>query len=111
MRSDLVVEAMAHVQNRYQLTRLVSVATRALHRPGTRIQDTMNDVLVHLSRSSPIANKKSEQYFVADAESSKGAHPRTDPEARSGRERKPSPAIIDAGRSDPRSNSLQEVLP
>jgi hypothetical protein len=54
MRSDLIFGAMAHVSNRYLLTKLASKATRKFHRPSTRIQDTTNDVFVHFSRSSPI---------------------------------------------------------
>jgi hypothetical protein len=54
MRSDLIFGAMAHVSNRYLLTKLASKATRKFHRSNTRIQDTTNDVFVHFSRSSPI---------------------------------------------------------
>ena len=54
MRSELVFGAMAHVSNRYLLTKLASKGTRKFHKPNTRIQDTMNDVLVRFSRSSPI---------------------------------------------------------
>lgn len=63
MRSDLIFKAKVHVSNRYQLARLVSRATRALHRPGTRIEDTMNDVLMHFSRANPVAasGSRSEQ--------------------------------------------------
>lgn len=45
MRSNLVFGALNPVQNRYMLCQLVSKATRKFHRPTTRIQDTMNDVL------------------------------------------------------------------
>jgi hypothetical protein len=54
MRSDLVFGAMAHISNRFLLTKLASKATRKFHRPNTRIQDTTNDVFVHFSRSSPL---------------------------------------------------------
>jgi hypothetical protein len=54
MRSDLIFGAMAHVSNRFLLTKLASKATRKFHRPNTRIQDTTNDVFMHFSRSSPI---------------------------------------------------------
>lgn len=57
MRSDLTFKPMVHVSNRYQLTRLVSKATRALHRPGTRIPDAMNEVLARFSRANPIADR------------------------------------------------------
>jgi hypothetical protein len=54
MRSELVFGAMAHIPNRFLLTKLASKATRKLHRPNTRIQDTTNDVLVRFSRANPI---------------------------------------------------------
>ena len=56
MRSDLVFGALSHVSNRYQLCQLASKATRKLHKPNTRLQDTTNEVLVrfhyHQSRHS-----------------------------------------------------------
>jgi hypothetical protein len=45
MRSNLIYGAVAPVQNRYMLCQLVSKATRKFHRPATRVQDTMNQVL------------------------------------------------------------------
>jgi hypothetical protein len=45
MRSNLIYGAIAPVQNRYMLCQLVSKATRKFHRPATRVQDTMNQVL------------------------------------------------------------------
>jgi hypothetical protein len=53
MRSQLVFGAMAHISNRFLLTKLASKATRKFHRPNTRIQDTTNEVLERFSRSSP----------------------------------------------------------
>jgi hypothetical protein len=55
MRAELTVLALAHEPNRYLLTRLVAKATRKLHRPNTRLQDTMNDALERLGRSKPKA--------------------------------------------------------
>ena len=55
MRSDLIFGALTHVQNRYQLCQLASKATRKLHKPNTRLQDTMNDVLVRFREASPAA--------------------------------------------------------
>jgi hypothetical protein len=55
MRSELVFGAIAHVSNRFLLTKLASKATRKFHRPNTRIQDTTNDVFMRLSRSRPIS--------------------------------------------------------
>jgi hypothetical protein len=55
MRSDLIFGALAHVENRYQLCQLASKATRKLHKPNTRLQDTTNDVLVRFHDASPVA--------------------------------------------------------
>jgi hypothetical protein len=45
MRSDLIFGALTHVNNRYQLCQLAAKATRKLHKPNTRLQDTTNEVL------------------------------------------------------------------
>ena len=45
MRSDRVFEALHTLRNRYMLCQLASKATRKFHRPSTRIQETMNQVL------------------------------------------------------------------
>jgi hypothetical protein len=55
MRSELIFGALTHVSNRYQLCQLASKATRKLHKPNTRLQDTMNDVLVRFRDSDPAA--------------------------------------------------------
>ncbi|MGH9542237.1 MAG: DNA-directed RNA polymerase subunit omega [Terriglobales bacterium] len=55
MRSDLIFGALAHVKNRYQLCQLASKATRKLHKPNTRLQDTTNEVLVRFRESDPVA--------------------------------------------------------
>jgi len=55
MRSELIFGALTHVTNRYQLCQLASKATRKLHKPNTRLQDTMNDVLVRFREQSPAA--------------------------------------------------------
>jgi hypothetical protein len=55
MRSKLVFTAITQVPNRFLLVKLASEATRALHRPNNRIQETMNDVFVRISHASPIA--------------------------------------------------------
>ena len=52
MRSHLIYGALAPVQNRYMLCQLVSKATRKFHRPATRVQDTMNDVLTKFARAT-----------------------------------------------------------
>ena len=53
MRSDLVFGALSHVSNRYQLCQLASKATRKLHKPNTRLQDTTNEVLVRFQTANP----------------------------------------------------------
>ena len=55
MRSDLVFGALAHVSNRYQLCQLASKATRKLHKPNTRLQDTTNEVLGRFRHANPLA--------------------------------------------------------
>jgi len=56
MRSDLIFGALAHVKNRYQLCQLASKATRKLHKPNTRLQDTTNEVLLRFRESNPAAS-------------------------------------------------------
>jgi hypothetical protein len=56
MRSDLVFVAMTHVPNRYLLCQVASKAARKLHRPGSRMQDTANQVLTRVSLENPIAS-------------------------------------------------------
>jgi len=53
MRSDLVFGALSHVSNRYQLCQLASKATRKLHKPSTRLQDTTNEVLDRFHTTNP----------------------------------------------------------
>jgi hypothetical protein len=53
MRSDLVFGALSHVSNRYQLCQLASKATRKLHKPNTRLQDTANEVFVRFHSTNP----------------------------------------------------------
>ena len=53
MRSDLVFGALSHVSNRYQLCQLASKATRKLHKPNTRLQDTTNEVLIRFKKTHP----------------------------------------------------------
>lgn len=56
MRSDLIFGALAHVTNRYQLCQLAFKATRKLHKPNTRLQDTANDVFVRFREESPVSS-------------------------------------------------------
>src|SRR5580692_1387544 len=58
MRSDLVFVATTHVPNRYLLCQVASRAARKLHRPGSRMQDTANQVLTRVSLENPIASAR-----------------------------------------------------
>jgi hypothetical protein len=49
MRSDRVFNALQTLQNRYMLCQLASKATRRFHKPNTRIQETMNEVLERIA--------------------------------------------------------------
>jgi hypothetical protein len=53
MRSDLIFGALSHVSNRYQLCQLASKATRKLHKPNTRLQDTANEVFARFQTTNP----------------------------------------------------------
>jgi hypothetical protein len=65
MRSELIFGALTHINNRYQLCQLASKATRKLHKPNTRLQDTMNDVLVRFRETSPAAGAHVRQEPIA----------------------------------------------
>lgn len=64
MRSDLVFKALSQVTNRYQLCQLASKATRKLHKPNTRLQDTTNEVLCRFETTDP-GGRRSETTPVA----------------------------------------------
>jgi hypothetical protein len=57
MRTELTFKALASMPNRYQLVQLAAKATRALHRPNTRVQDTMNDALERLSAANQVQSE------------------------------------------------------
>ena len=73
MRSDLVFGALSHVSNRYQLCQLASKATRKLHKPNTRLQDTTNDVLCRFRTSNPQSEAKVESPAAQPAERRRAA--------------------------------------
>jgi len=54
MRSALVFGAMENVPNRFLLAKLAAKATRKFHRPHTRVEETVNEVLVRFSCASPV---------------------------------------------------------
>jgi hypothetical protein len=64
MRSDLIFGALTHVNNRYQLCQLASKATRKLHKPNTRLQDTTNDVLERFKDTVPMGQAQMEPEHV-----------------------------------------------
>ena len=66
MRSDLIFGALAHLENRYQLCQLASKATRKLHKPNTRLQDTTNDVLIRFHTDNPASPAVAEMPEAAD---------------------------------------------
>ena len=51
MRSALIYHALDTVRNRYLLCQLISKATRKFHKPNTRVQETMNEVLVRVGKA------------------------------------------------------------
>jgi hypothetical protein len=55
MRSELVFGALAHVSNRFLLTKIAAKATRRFHRPNTRIQETMDEVFARFGQVNPLA--------------------------------------------------------
>ncbi len=66
-RSDMVFEALHTLRNRYMLCQLASKATRKFHRPNTRIQETMNEVLDRIAGSDR-QQVLSEPEHVAEAQ-------------------------------------------
>ena len=67
MRSELIYDAVRTVQNRYLLCQVASKATRKLHRPNTRIQDTMNEVFERFAESESPARILAQPQLVAVA--------------------------------------------
>ena len=73
MRSDLVFGALSHVSNRYQLCQLASKATRKLHKPNTRLQDTTNEVLCRFQTSNPGSLSRAEESAAQPVERRRAA--------------------------------------
>jgi len=67
MRSDKVFDALHTLRNRYMLCQLASKATRRFHKPNTRIQETMNEVLERIA-SSERQEIMAEPEHVAEAQ-------------------------------------------
>jgi len=73
MRSDLVFRALSHVSNRYQLCQLASKATRKLHKPNTRLQDTTNEVLNRFQQANPEGDAAEETQALEPVERRRAA--------------------------------------
>jgi hypothetical protein len=67
MRSELIYDALRTVENRYLLCQVASKATRKFHRPNTRIQDTMNEVLERFAESESPTRIVAQPELVAEA--------------------------------------------
>jgi hypothetical protein len=67
MRSDKVFDALHTLRNRYMLCQLASKATRRFHKPNTRIQETMNEVLERIA-SADRQEVMAEPEHVAEAQ-------------------------------------------
>lgn len=66
MRSNLIFGAIAHISNRYLLVKAAAKATRKLHRPYTRVPDTMNDVFLRFALGNHIAEGCPREAFDDD---------------------------------------------
>jgi len=49
MRSDKIHRALAQGINRFEVCQLVSKGVKAAHKSGSRFEDSINDILEHLS--------------------------------------------------------------
>jgi hypothetical protein len=63
-RSDRVFDALHTFRNRYMLCQLASKATRKFHKPNTRIQETMNEVLDRIAGSERQSILAEPEHFV-----------------------------------------------
>ena len=68
MRSDLIYEALRTVQNRYLLCQIASKATRKLHKPNTRVQETMNQVLARFGDTEAPEKLVAQPEVLAEAQ-------------------------------------------
>lgn len=73
MRSDLIFGALSHVSNRYQLCQLASKATRKLHKPNTRLQDTANEVFARFRTTNPGGAAPVEEHLDQHVETRRAA--------------------------------------
>jgi hypothetical protein len=66
MSSRNVFGALHTMKNRYILCQLASKATRKFHRPNTRIQETMNEVLELIASEQLPVLKESDEKNVEE---------------------------------------------
>jgi hypothetical protein len=52
MRSEQIHRALAQGHNRFEICQLVSKGVRVTHKPGARFEDSIGNVLDHLSPST-----------------------------------------------------------
>ena len=55
MRSEMVFAAEHSLPNRYMLCRVLATATRKVHKPATRIEDTTDAILRDIADASGAA--------------------------------------------------------
>ena len=67
-RSDRVFDALHTLRNRYMLCQLASKATRKFHKPNTRIQETMNEVLERFSNTGSLEKGRATQEMPETAQ-------------------------------------------
>jgi hypothetical protein len=99
MRSELVPGALKQVSNRYLLVKLLATATRGFHRPGTRIQEQDEDVLVRFNRSDTITSVEAAQDSEAASGSQRNRHQGLSPKARFDFEQKQCDHTVEVARS------------
>jgi hypothetical protein len=68
VRSDLVFTANSRVSNRFLLCHFVRLATKAFHKDGVAVHETINRVLTTMGQQQPALspNPKGAKYDAAD---------------------------------------------
>lgn len=58
MRTEKVFLAIGVTGNRYEVCHLTSKGVHVVHKPGERMQDSINQVLGMLSRAAPVVQQR-----------------------------------------------------
>jgi hypothetical protein len=103
MRSDVVFDAMKQVSNRFLLVKVLATATRAFHKPGARLEDTTNEVLVRCGRANPIAEQNA--VLIAATAGARRNRPHSAVVHRAG-----TSAVLPVGESSQAPSESQRVL-